>query len=60
MMAHSQNWTLWNLREITNIIVNYLETGELNTEKVYPDFPSGGVLINKKIFRKLLKQGKVK
>ena len=59
-LAHSQSWALWNLREITNIIVNYLETGKLNTEKVYPDFPSGGVLINKKDIPQIIKTGKGK
>ena len=35
------------LKEIVDIINNYIQSGEINYENIYPDFPSGGVIINK-------------
>lgn len=40
-------WLPMNLIEISNSIKDYIKTGVINNNSVYPDFPSGGIIINK-------------
>lgn len=53
-------WLPHNLNEITNLIVGYLETGKINTKQIAPDFPSGGVIINKDELSSIYETGKGK
>ena len=40
-------WLPHNLKEIGDIIIDYIKTNNLDYSKLAPDFPSGGVIINK-------------
>ena len=59
-LAHSQYWTLWNLNELTEVIENYINTNKLDYSNLYPDFPTGGILINKEDIPNILATGKGK
>jgi DNA gyrase subunit A len=43
----SQQFTLHNFTETANLILDYIKTGNLNENEYYPDFPTGGTIINK-------------
>ena len=51
-------WLPHCLKEIVDIINNYIQSGEINYENIYPDFPSGGVIINKNDLANIYKTGK--
>ena len=51
-------WLPHCLKEIVDIINNYIQSGEINYENIYPDFPSGGVIINKNDLVNIYKTGK--
>lgn len=53
-------WLPGNLNEFTNVVENYLTTSELDYSNLYPDFPSGGVIINKNEISKIWETGKGK
>ena len=53
-------WLPHNLKEIGDIIINYLQTNDLDYSKLAPDFPSGGVIINKNELFPIYKTGKGK
>ena len=53
-------WLPHNLNEITSLIVGYLEAGEIDTKHIAPDFPSGGVIINKDELSAIYETGKGK
>lgn len=59
-LAHSQYWTLWSLNELTDVIENYINTNKLDYSNLYPDFPTGGILINKEDVPNILATGKGK
>lgn len=59
-LAHSQYWCPYNLKELTKIINTYIQSGELNYSKLYPDFPTGGIIINKDDMKEICKTGKGK
>lgn len=42
----AQTWLPHNLQETADVIVNYIKTGNINNN-YYPDFPTGGTIINK-------------
>lgn len=54
----SQYFTQHNLRETAELIINYLQTGEIDEDNYYPDFPTGGTIINKDELSKINKTGK--
>ena len=56
----AQTWILWNLNELTDVIENYIKTNELEYSNLFPDFPTGGILINKNDIPNILKTGKGK
>lgn len=56
----ANHWTLFNLREAADLIIKYLETGNLDYDNFYPDFPSGGIIINKKDIKTIHATGKGK
>ena len=54
----SNTWTSGNLLEFRDQLVNYLKTGKVDCSKVYPDFPTGGIIINKSEMKALYETGK--
>ena len=53
-------WLPSNLKELTNVIKKYIETGELDYSNLAPDFPSGGIIINKNDMHLIYETGKGK
>lgn len=53
-------WLPHNLSDIARIINNYLLTGEIDYEDIAPDFPTGGIIINRKDLSAIYKTGKGK
>lgn len=51
-------WTLHNLQETANLLVNYLETSQVENDNYYPDFPTGCTIVNKSELAKINKTGK--
>lgn len=56
----ANHWTLFNFNECAQLIEHYITTGELDTSNFYPDYPTGGVIINKKDIPVIYKTGKGK
>ena len=54
----SNTWSSGNLYEFRDQLVNYLKTGKVDCSKIYPDFPTGGILINKSEMQQLYETGK--
>lgn len=54
----AQDWLPHNLIEITEKIKEYLKTNKLSFDNLYPDFPTGGVIINKSACADIYKTGK--
>lgn len=54
----ANTWLPTNLNELSEVINNYLASGELNYDNLYPDFPSGGIIINKKDIPTIYATGK--
>lgn len=53
----SNSWSSGNLYEFREQLQSYLKTGEIDYTKLYPDFPSGGTIINKSEMADLYKTG---
>ena len=51
-------WTLHNLQETANLLVNYLKTSQVENDSYYPDFPTGCTIVNKSELAKINKTGK--
>ena len=49
-----------NLNELTDIIEKYIQTNEIDYSNLYPDFPTGGIIINKNEISSIYKTGKGK
>ena len=43
----SNVWLPHSFSESAELILHYIKTGELNEDNYYPDFPTGGTIINK-------------
>lgn len=56
----AQTWIPHNLGEIIDIIKKYLDNGEIDYDNIAPDFPTGGIIINKKDLSAIYKTGKGK
>lgn len=56
----ANTWLPHSLSETCNLVINYLKTNELNTLEYYPDFPTGGTIINKDELSIINKTGKGK
>ena len=54
----AQDWLPHNLTEIVEKIKEYLKTNKLSFDNLYPDFPTGGVIINKSACEDIYKTGK--
>lgn len=53
-------WTLHNLQETADIISNYMKSGAVDNDNYYPDYPTGGVIINRDDLPQINKTGKGK
>ena len=56
----AQNWLPHNLSELVLVIERYVRSGELDYSILAPDFPTGGVIINKKDLPAIYATGKGK
>ena len=56
----AQTWLPHNFTETANLILDYIETEELKEDTYYPDFPTGGTIINKDELAVINKTGKGK
>ena len=56
----SNYWGLHNFTETAQVIEKYLEDGTVDNENYYPDFPTGGVIVNKNDLSQINKTGKGK
>lgn len=54
----AQDWLPHNLRELAVIVEEYMTTGKLNTTELWPDFPTGGSIINKAEIKNIYETGK--
>lgn len=54
----AQEWEPGNLNEFTEQVLNFLKTHSVNCNKIFPDYPSGGVIVNKKDIHKIYETGK--
>lgn len=53
----SNTWSSGNLYEFKEQLINYLENGEVDCSKIYPDFPTGGVIANMSDMKALYETG---
>ena len=53
-------WLPHNLSDVARIITNYLATGEIDYDNIAPNFPTGGIIINKNELPIIYKTGKGK
>ena len=54
----AQTWIPHNLGELVDIIQEYINTNTINYAKLAPDFPSGGIIINKNELASIYTTGK--
>lgn len=55
--CYSQTWLPGNLMEFYLKVQEYLNTGKISYTDIYPDFPTGGIIINKKDIPALYEKG---
>lgn len=53
-------WLPHNFQETANIILTYLDSGKLDTDSYYPDFPTGATIINQSELATVNRTGKGK
>ena len=53
-------WLPHALEDVTKVILQYMETGEVDTKSIYPSFPTGGIIINKDDIHTIYETGKGK
>ena len=49
-----------NFKETSDLILNYIKTGELDEDNYFPDFPTGGTIVNQSELATINKIGKGK
>lgn len=54
----ANGWSSGNLIEFKEQLINYLKTGKVDCSKIYPDFPTGGTIVNKSDMKALYETGK--
>lgn len=59
-LAMACKWLPHNLNDVAGIIKNYVENENLDYSNLYPDFPTGGTIINKDEVHKIYETGKGK
>ena len=55
--CYSQTWLPGNLREFYEKVKEYLETDKITYDNIYPDFPTKGIIANKKDIAKIYETG---
>lgn len=53
-------WLPHNLKDLCDHIMVYLQEGRIETTNLYPDFPSGGIIINQKDIHTIYETGRGK
>lgn len=53
-------WIPHNFKEISNVIIKYIETNQLDYSNLYPDFPTKGIIINQDDIHSIYETGKGK
>ena len=56
----AQTWLPGNLNEFEDKVKQFIETGDITYDNIYPDFPTGGIIINSKDLPTIYKTGKGK
>jgi len=54
----AQDWAPTNLKEFVAQVDNYLNNGEVDCNAIYPDYPTGGTIINKDAIHTIYETGK--
>lgn len=55
--CYSQTWLPGNLKEFYLKVKEYLDNGKITYEDIYPDFPTKGMIVNKKDIAKIYETG---
>lgn len=56
----ANSWLPGNLREFFKKVKQYCETNDIDYDDIYPDFPTGGIIINKDELKEIYLTGKGK
>ena len=56
----ANTWLTHSLKDVANLIFDYLDGKELDYNHIYPDFPTGGIIVNKDELAPIYKTGKGK
>jgi len=54
----AQEWEPHNLNELVEKIKEYLKKGKVSIDNIYPDYPTGGIIINKKDLHTIYETGR--
>lgn len=54
----ANTWSSGNLYEFREQLGNYLKTGKVDCSQIFPDFPTGGIVVNKSEMQQLYETGK--
>lgn len=54
----AQDWEPGNLGELVEKIKTYLKTNKVSCDNIYPDYPTAGIIINKKDIHTIYETGK--
>lgn len=55
--CYSQTWLPGNLNEFYDKVKEFIASGKVTYDNIYPDFPTNGVIINKKDIAKIYETG---
>ena len=55
--CYSQTWLPGNLNEFFEKVKEYINTGKLTYDNIFPDFPTCGIIVNKKDIAKIYETG---
>lgn len=59
-LAMACKWLPHNLNDIADTIIDYIKDEELNFSNLFPDFPTGGTIVNKEEVQNIYKTGRGK
>lgn len=54
----AQEWEPGNLYEFFDKVKEFIDTGDITYKNIYPDYPTGGTIINKSALEEIYKTGK--
>lgn len=54
----AQEWEPHNLNELLEKVKEYLKKGSISADNIYPDYPTGGIIINKKDLHTIYETGR--